>query len=332
MRILVTGGAGYIGSATARRLVSAGHEVVVIDHLERGHAAAVHGIPVVVGDVRDTETVAATLRDARIEAVIHFAALKSVEESVADPGAYFDDNVGGTLSVLRAMAATGVRSFVLSSSCAVYGPPTSLPVDESAPLRPMNPYGESKLLAERLLPWFADAHGIRSAALRYFNAAGAAEDGSAGEDWRDAANLIPIVLGVAAGRRPSLTVNGTDLPTPDGSAVRDYIHVDDLATAHERALAVIAEGASSLTVNVGTGRGSSVLEVVAAARRITGQPITIVAGPARPGDPPAVWADTGLAERALGWRATRSLDDILASAWRWHQRFPDGYGRESTTP
>lgn len=337
MRILVTGGAGYIGSATARRLVSSGHDVVVLDHLGRGHAAAVRGIPLVVGDVRDHDAVAATLRDGRIEAVIHFAALKSVEESVADPGGYFDDNVGGTLAVLRAMAATGVRAFVLSSSCAVYGPPADLPVDEGAALRPMNPYGESKLLAERLLPWFAAAHGIRWAALRYFNAAGAADDGSAGEDWRDAANLIPIVLGVAAGRRPALTVNGTDLPTPDGSAIRDYIHVDDLATAHERALAVISEAATSLTVNVGTGRGSSVLEVVAAARRITGRAIPIVAGPARAGDPPAVWADTRLAERTLGWRATRSLDDILASAWGWHRRFPDGYagpeaGRAAATP
>jgi UDP-glucose 4-epimerase len=326
MRILVTGGAGYIGSATARLLRASGHDVVVLDHLGNGHPAAVPGMQLVVGDCRDRGVVEPLLRDERIEAVVHFAALKSVEESVADPGAYFDNNVGGTLTVLRAMAATSVRRFVFSSSCAVYGVPASLPVSEDAALRPMNPYGESKLLAERLLPWFDATHGIRSAALRYFNAAGAAVDGSAGEDWRDAANLIPIVLGVAAGRRATLTINGTDLPTPDGSAIRDYIHIDDLAAAHLRALETIDRADASLTVNVGTGRGASVLEIVAAARRITGQPIPIEAGPPRPGDPPAVWADTRLAESTLGWRASATLDDILASAWTWHQRHPDGYG------
>jgi UDP-glucose 4-epimerase len=325
MRILVTGGAGYIGSATARLLRASGHDVVILDHLGNGHPAAVPGMRLVVGDCRDGVIVESLLRDERIDAVVHFAALKSVEESVADPGSYFDNNVGGTLTVLRAMAAASVHRFVFSSSCAVYGIPASLPVGEDTALRPMNPYGESKLLAERLLPWFDATHGIRSAALRYFNAAGAAADGSAGEDWRDAANLIPIVLGVAAGRRPALTVNGMDLPTPDGSAVRDYIHVDDLAAAHIRALETIDRLDASLTVNVGTGRGASVLDIVAAARRITGQPIPIVAGPARPGDPPAVWADTRLAEATLGWRAQASLDDILATAWAWHRQHPDGY-------
>jgi UDP-glucose 4-epimerase len=333
MRILVTGGAGYIGSATARRLSAAGHQVVVLDHLGRGHPAAVAGLRLVVGDCRDGGIVEGLLRDERIEAVVHFAAHKSVEESVADPGAYFDNNVGGTLAVLRGMAAASVRRFVFSSSCAVYGLPDRLPVGETAALRPMNPYGESKLLAERLLPWFDAANGIRFAALRYFNAAGAAADGSAGEDWRDAANLIPIVLGVAAGRRDALTINGTDLPTPDGSAIRDYIHVDDLAEAHLKALETIDRLDTSLTVNVGTGRGASVLDIVEAARRITGRPIPTIAGPPRPGDPPAVWADTRLAETALGWRAAASLDDIVASAWAWHQRHPDGYGPlASATP
>jgi UDP-glucose 4-epimerase len=332
MRILVTGGAGYIGSATARLLHGSGHDVVILDHLGNGHPAAVPGMPLVVGDCRDGGAVEALLRDERIEAVVHFAALKSVEESVTDPGAYFDNNVGGTLTVLRAMAAASVRRFVFSSSCAVYGVPDSLPVSEDAALRPMNPYGESKLLAERLLPWFDQAHGIRSAALRYFNAAGAAGDGSAGEDWRDAANLIPIVLGVAAGRRAALTINGTDLPTPDGSAIRDYIHIDDLAAAHLRALETIDRLDASLTVNVGTGRGASVLDIVDSARRITGRPIPTVAGPPRPGDPPAVWADTRLAEAALDWHARATLDDILASAWAWHQRHPEGYGPVPTTP
>ena len=324
MRILVTGGAGYIGSATARLLARSGHQVTVLDHLGNGHPAAVPGLHLSVGDCRDNAAVGALLRDERIEAVVHFAALKSVEESVADPGSYFDNNVGGTLSVLRAMAAAGVDRFVFSSTCAVYGVPDSLPVSEAAPVRPMNPYGESKLLAERLLPWFHAAHGIRSVALRYFNAAGAAGDASAGEDWRDAANLIPIVLGVAAGRRAALTINGTDLPTPDGSAVRDYIHVDDLASAHLRALETIDRLDASLTINLGTGRGASVLDIVDAARRITGRPIPTIAGPARAGDPPAVWADTQFAATTLGWRATATLDDMLATAWAWHQQHPDG--------
>jgi UDP-glucose-4-epimerase GalE len=223
------------------------------------------------------------------------------------------------------MAATGARRIVFSSSCAVYGIPDVLPVAEDAALRPMNPYGESKLLSERLLPWFEEAHGIRSAILRYFNAAGAADDGSAGEDWTTAPNLIPIVLKVAAGRLPELHVNGRDHPTPDGSAIRDYIHVEDLAEAHLRALSVVDERDASIVVNVGTGRGASVLEVLEAARRVTGRPIQAVDAPRRAGDPPAVWADTRHAADVLGWTATRTLDDILDSAWRWHSAHPAGY-------
>jgi UDP-glucose 4-epimerase len=275
--------------------------------------------------VRDTDLVAATLERHRIDAVVHFAALKSVEESVVDPGSYFDDNVGGTLGVLRAMARSGVRRFVFSSSCAVYGAPDRSPVDESAAIRPMNPYGESKALSERLLPWFEATYGIRFAALRYFNAAGAADDGSKGEDWTEAPNLIPVVLKAAAGRRPAVRIFGTDHPTPDGTAIRDYIHVLDLAAAHRCALEAIDAGDRSVTVNVGTGVGASVLEVLDTARRITGRPIPAEPAPRRDGDPPAVWADTRLAESELGWRATRSLDDIVASAWRWHSRHPDGY-------
>jgi UDP-glucose 4-epimerase len=325
MRILVTGGAGYIGSETARRLVAAGHDIVVLDDLRRGHRAAVGTIPLVVGDVRDIDVVAAALERHGTEAVVHFAALKSVEESVADPGAYFDVNVGGTLAVLRAMARTGVRRFVFSSSCAVYGTPDRSPVDEAAAVHPMNPYGESKLASERLLPWFEAAHGIRSAVLRYFNAAGASDDGAHGEDWSDAQNLIPLVLKVAAGRATALRVFGTDHPTPDGSAIRDYIHVSDLAEAHRCALATIAAGDGSVTVNVGTGVGASVIDVVDAARRITGAAIPTESAPRREGDPSAIWADTTRAETVLGWRATRTLDDIVRSAWTWHSRHPDGY-------
>jgi UDP-glucose 4-epimerase len=325
MRILVTGGAGYIGSTTARHLAARGHDVVALDDLRNGHRGALGGLPLVIGDVRDAAFVGTVLRDERIDAVIHFAAIKSVEASVADPGAYFDNNVGGTLSVLRAMAEQDVRRFVFSSSCAVYGPPDVLPVSESAALQPANAYGESKLLSERMLPWFQATHGLRVAVLRYFNAAGAALDGTGGEDWSDAANLIPIVLQVAAGRRPEVTIHGTDLPTPDGSAVRDYVHVEDLAAAHLRALEVIASSDDPITVNVGTGRGVSVLEVLEVARRITGAPIPAVPGPPRPGDPPAVWADTRRAATDLGWRATHDLEAIIDSAWRWHLSHPDGH-------
>jgi UDP-glucose 4-epimerase len=325
MRILVTGGAGYIGSETARRFVGAGHDVVVLDDLRRGHRAAVEGIPLIVGDVRDVDLVTDTLRRERIEAVVHFAALKSVEESVADPGSYFDVNVGGTLAVLQAMAHTGVRRFVFSSSCAVYGTPDRSPVDESAPLRPMNPYGESKLASERLLPWFESAHGIRSAVLRYFNAAGASDDGAHGEDWSDAQNLIPIVMKVAVGQEAAVRVFGTDHPTPDGSAIRDYIHIGDLAEAHRCALEAIDSATGAVIANVGTGVGASVIEVVEAARRITGQAIATEPAPRREGDPSAIWADTSNAESVLGWRASRGLDDIIRSAWAWHSRHPDGY-------
>jgi UDP-glucose 4-epimerase len=329
MRTLITGGAGYIGSQTARRLRDAGHEVVVIDDLRRGHRGALGDLPLIVGDVRDDALVADVLRRHRIEAVVHFAALKSVEESVADPGRYFDNNVGGTNAVLSAMARTGIRRIVFSSSCAVYGTPTVSPVDENAAVAPINPYGESKLLSERLLPSFERAHGIRFAALRYFNAAGASEDGAYGEDWTDAPNLVPVVLQAAAGRRPVVQIFGTDHDTPDGTCIRDYIHVLDLADAHLRALEVIEATDASLTVNVGTGVGASVVEVIETARRITGRSIPSVSAPRREGDPAAIWADTARAEQVLGWRATRSLEDILATAWRWHSAHPDGYGNSA---
>lgn len=331
MRILVTGGAGYIGSLTAQHLVDAGHGVVVLDDLRNGHRSAIGSLPLVVGDVRDIDLVAATIDRHDIDAVVHFAALKAVEESVADPGSYFDNNVGGTLGVLRAMVRTGVQRLVFSSSCAVYGTPDSSPVDETAAIRPMNPYGESKAVSERLLPWFEAAHGIRSAALRYFNAAGASDDGGRGEDWADAQNLIPVVLKTAAGRRPVVRIFGTDHPTPDGTAIRDYIHVLDLAAAHRCALEAIDRRDESLTVNVGTGVGASVREVIETARRITGREVPAEGAPRREGDPSAIWADTARAEEALDWRATRSLDDIVDSAWRWHVAHPDGYEDDDLT-
>ena len=332
MRILITGGAGYIGSLTARHLAAAGHSPIVLDDLRNGHRAAVGKLPLVVGDVRDVDLVAATLATHAIDAVMHFAALKAVEDSVADPGGYFENNVGGTLGVLRAMARSGVRRIVFSSSCAVYGMPDALPVTESSPIRPMNPYGETKASSERMLPWFEASDGIRYAALRYFNAAGAAEDGSVGEDWAQAQNLIPVVLRTAAGRQPSLRIFGPDHPTPDGTAIRDYIHVLDLAEAHRCALEAIDTRDASLTVNVGTGIGASVREVLETARRITGREIPADEAPRRAGDPPAVWADTTLAGELLGWRAKRNLDEVISSAWLWHTSHPDGYGDDASDP
>jgi UDP-glucose 4-epimerase len=326
MRVLVTGGAGYIGSHTVAALRAAGHESVVLDNLERGHPSAIPGTTLIVGDAGDRGLVRDLLEAHRIEAVIHFAGRKSVPDSIADPGMYFAVNAGGSLELMRAMVDGRVRPLVLSSTCAVYGTPDELPVRESSPLRPENAYGESKLMVERMAPWFEHAHGLRAVALRYFNAAGAALDGSNGEDWRGAENLVPVVLAVAGGRRDALVINGIDYPTPDGTAIRDYIHVQDLADAHVRAVEYLADGGRSLTLNLGTGRGASVKEVVAAAQAATGRTIETQFGPRRPGDPAAIWADARLAGEVLGWTAHHDLDAIVSSAWTWHQRHPDGHG------
>ncbi len=329
MRVLVTGGAGYIGSHTVSRLVAAGHEVVVLDNLATGHAVAVGDVPLVVGDVTDPDAVERVVARG-IDAVVHFAAHKSVAESVGAPGRYLRTNLGGTLTVLEAMARAGVERFVLSSTCAVYGTPDALPVTESTPTRPENPYGESKLMAERLLPWFERAHRIRSVALRYFNAAGAEPDGSNGEDWSAAANLVPLVMKAALGRLAAVEIYGTDYPTRDGTAIRDYVHVLDLADAHVRALEHLASGGPSAVLNLGTGRGSTVREVIATVEEVSGRPIPTIERPRRPGDPAAVWADAGAAERVLGWQARFDLREIVESAYTWHRRHPDGLGAAAT--
>jgi UDP-glucose-4-epimerase GalE len=318
MNVLVTGGAGYIGSHTVRRLVDLGHRVTVLDTLEHGSAAAVQTARLVVGSVLDRPLVASLLGREGIDAVVHFAAYKSVEESIAEPGRYFENNVAGSLALLESCRAAGVGRFVFSSSCAVYGTPDQLPVAEDAALRPDNPYGESKRIVEDMLRWYGSSHHLRYASLRYFNAAGASSDGRLGEDWTGAANLVPIVLKTALGRGPAVRIFGTDYPTPDGTAVRDYVHVDDLADAHVAALEYLAAGGAPLTVNLGTGRGSSVLEVLEAARRASGAPVPAVAARRRPGDPAAVWADPRLAREVLGWTARHGLDEIVASAYRWH--------------
>jgi UDP-glucose-4-epimerase GalE len=327
MRVLVTGGAGYIGSQTVRLLAAAGHEPLVLDTLEHGDRRSVPGVELVEGSVGDAPLVRGLLADRGIEAVVHFAALKAADESVREPGRYFDANVGGGLVLLRAMEETGVARFIFSSSCAVYGEPPSLPIDEDAPLRPENPYGESKLLIERALPWFA-ANGLGFVSLRYFNAAGAELDGTHGEDWRAAPNLVPMAI-KAALRQTPLRVFGTDYPTPDGTAVRDYVHVVDLAAAHIAALDHLAAGRATTTLNLGTGRGASVRDVIAAVERASGCSIEVIEAPRRAGDPAAVWADSRKAERELGWTARLGLDEIVQSAVRWHRTHPDGYGSDA---
>ena len=268
MRILVTGGAGYIGSHTAALLAGRGDFVVVLDTLEHGYRQAVGALPLVVGSTHDGALVKQVIGDHRLEAVIHFAAYKAAGESMTHPGKYFENNVGGSLRLIEAARTAGVRHLVFSSTAAVYGTPRSLPVKEDAELHPENPYGESKLIVEQMLKWFDACHGLHSVTLRYFNAAGAAQDGENGEDPRHVANLIPLVMKVATGRAPSLQIFGTNYPTPDGTGIRDYIHVLDLAQAHARALDFLAAGHPSDVFNVGTGQGASVLEVLAAARRL----------------------------------------------------------------
>jgi UDP-glucose-4-epimerase GalE len=325
VRVLVTGGAGYIGSETVRLLAARGHEPVVIDTLERGHRAAIDGIPLIVGSVADGELVEQAIRSHGIGSVVHFAALKSVEDSFADPAGYFATNVGGSFALLGAMGRAGLTDLVYSSSCAVYGTPSDLPVRETSELRPENPYGETKLLVERALRWF-DGAGIRSVSLRYFNAAGAAFDGRHGEDWTDAPNLVPVVIKAALGRGPAVRVLGTDYPTPDGTAIRDYIHVTDLAEAHVLAVEALGRGLASTTLNLGTGQGSSVRQVIDAVARAAGNAVPTIDAPRRAGDPAAIWADASRAEAEIGWRTRHGLEAIVDTAWRWHSTHLDGYG------
>jgi UDP-glucose 4-epimerase len=324
MRVLVTGGAGYVGSQTTRRLVEFGHDPVVLDTLEHGSPAAIPGVELVQGSVADVALVGRLLDERRIDAVLHFAAHKSVEESISQPARYFANNVSGSLALLEAMTSAGVDRIVFSSTCAVYGQPSVVPVDESAPTQPENPYGESKLLVERALPWFASA-GVRAVSLRYFNAAGAELDGRHGEDWDGAVNLVPVAIRAGLRLGPGLRIHGTDYPTPDGTAIRDYVHVVDLAEAHIRALDYLAKGGASTILNVGTGVGSSVRQVVDTVAQAIGAQVPTVEAGRRPGDPAAVWADARRAETVLGWRARYGLTDIVGSAVRWHRDHPDGY-------
>ncbi len=325
MTVLVTGGAGYIGSHTVRLLREHGRDVVVLDSLEYGHRAAVLDAPLVVGDTADAGLVTRVVADHGVDAVVHFAAYKAAGESMEQPGRYFANNVAGTNALLEALHAAGVDRVVFSSSCAVYGTPSKLPVDESHPLGPESPYGESKRIVEQLLGWYDACHGVRSVSLRYFNAAGASGDARIGEDWTMTLNLVPLVMKAALGRIPKVSIFGTDYPTPDGTAIRDYVHVADLADAHVRALSYLEEGNDTTALNLGTGTGSSVREVIDAARAVAGVDLPTEEADRRPGDPVAVYGDNRRAAELLGWKPQRDLSDIVATAWGWHSTHPDGY-------
>ena len=322
MKILVTGGAGYIGSVCVEDLLNRGHEVTVLDNLTEGHRTAVdRRANFVQGDLADKAAVSDLIRTERPEAVMHFAANALVGESMQDPYKYFYNNVSCGLNLLHAMVENGVKRFVFSSTCATYGTPETVPIDELAPQNPINPYGESKLIFEKILRWFGQIHGVISASLRYFNAAGATE--AFGEDHRIETHLIPCVLQVPLGKREHAQVFGTDYPTPDGSCIRDYIHVSDLAQAHALALEV----KESDFFNLGIGGGVSVLEVIDACKKVTGKDIPVVKQPRRPGDPPLLIASARKAHEVLGWRPQFDrIEDVVASAWRWHARHPNGYG------
>lgn len=320
-RILVVGGAGYVGSHCVKAAAAAGHDCVVYDSLLFGHREFVRWGPLVQGDVRDRTTLVAAMRQHRIEAVMHFAALAYVGQSVTEPALYYDVNVNGTRTLLDAMVEAGVRPLVFSSTCAVYGEPDKMPITEATLLRPINPYGFTKFACERMIEDYGRAYGICSAKLRYFNASGADPDGDVGEDHTPETHLIPLVLDAAMGRRPSIRVFGSDYATPDGTAVRDYIHVSDLASAHVKALGVLLAGEPGFTANLGTGSGISVAELVATARQVTGRDIPTIMAPRREGDPAVLVADPGAAQRLLQWRAERvTPETIVEDAWRWHQK------------
>ena len=321
MKILVTGGAGYIGSHVVRALGDAGHDLLIYDNLSTGHEWAILSGRLVRGDLADRRSITETLNAFRPEAVIHFAASIQVEESVRKPLAYYRNNVINTLNLLEAMQETGVRRFIYSSTAAVYGIPEKIPVDEQAPLAPINPYGASKMMIERVLADLSTATDFRYSALRYFNVAGADPEGRIGQAYSEATHLITRALKTAKGEFPKLTVYGTDYPTPDGTCIRDYIHVDDLAAAHLLALDRLIETGETTIMNCGYGHGYSVREVVAAARKVTGIDFSVEETGRRAGDPPALVADSGLLRRLTGWQPRHDdLEFIIRTAWDWERK------------
>jgi len=322
MKILVVGGAGYIGSICAEALLDQKHEVAIFDNLSEGHRSAVDPrAKFIEGDLADRKMIAETLARLRPEAVMHFAANALVGESMQNPSKYFRNNIASGLNLLDAMVAAEVKRLVFSSTCATFGPPERVPIDEETPQRPINPYGESKLAFEKILRWYDAIHGLQFVSLRYFNAAGASE--KFGEHHRCETHLIPNVLKVALGEKKHVEIFGTDYETPDGTCIRDYIHINDLAHAHILAL----EAPGSAFYNLGTGGGSSVREVIESCRKISRQPIPVLEKPRRPGDPPRLIASSEKIKRELGWSPQfQTLDAIVESAWKWHQKFPRGYG------
>ena len=325
--ILVVGGAGYIGSHMVKQLRRAGFAVAVADDLSSGHRKAVGDAVLHVGDIGDAAFADAVLRDAKPAAVMHFASFIQVGESVADPAKYYRNNVTATQTLLDGMRAHGVSRFIFSSTAAIFGEPEYVPIDEAHPKRPINPYGRSKWMVEQMLEDYDRAYGLKSVCLRYFNAAGADPEGELGERHEPETHLIPLILQVASGRRPHIGVYGHDYPTPDGTCVRDYVHVEDLCSAHLQALRQLLDGAGSARYNLGNGNGFSVSEVIDAARRISGHPIPVVAEPRRAGDPPSLVADSSAARDALGWRPRYpDLDTIVAHAWACEQRIAAARG------
>lgn len=321
MKVLVVGGAGYIGSVCAELLLEEDHSVTIFDNLSEGHRRALDPrAEFVEGDLVDRQSIEKTLAKQRPDAVMHFAANALVGESMQNPSKYFRNNIANGLNLLDAIVAAGVGKIIFSSTCAIFGPPERLPIDETTPPRPINPYGESKLAFEKILRWYGEIHGLRFVSLRYFNAAGASPN--FGEDHRVETHLIPNVLKVALGEKPNVEIFGTDYETPDGTCVRDYIHILDLARAHILAL----NSAKSDFYNLGTGGGASVREVIDSCRKVTGRKVDIVEKPRRPGDPPRLIASSEKIKRELGWKPQfQSLDAIIESAWKWHQKFPRGY-------
>jgi len=322
MKVMVTGGAGYIGSITAEMLLDAGHETVIFDNFDRGHRSAVDARACVIeGDLRDQTTIENAIREIKPAAVIHFAAYALVGESMEFPEQYFNNNVKGGINLAGAMLKNGVKRIIFSSTCATYGQPKKMPIKEDVPQQPTNPYGESKLMLEKILAWYGRIHGLQPVFLRYFNACGASK--KFGEDHSPETHLIPNIMQVAIGHEPALKIFGNDYETPDGSCIRDYIHIEDLALAHILALTAKQTGA----FNLGTGTGSSIQEVLQTARKITRKEIPAKILPRRPGDPARLVADASKASSILKWRPTRSsLDDIISSAWAWHKAHPNGYG------
>lgn len=329
MNVLVVGGAGYIGSHCVRQLIAAGHRPVVLDNLIFGHRRAVDS-SIAFHDVNlgDETAVGKILSDEKIDVVMHFAAFAYVGESVNDPLKYYFNNVVATLQLLRTMLAKGVKKFVFSSTCATYGIPSKMPIVESMPQAPINPYGQTKLDIENALKALALAHGLSFAAFRYFNAAGAAEDGSIGEDHNPETHLIPLAIDAATGKRPALQVFGTDYPTPDGTCLRDYVHVDDLSRAHIGVFEKLSKPGTALFYNLGTGTPTSVREVIRAVEKVTGKKVPFTEAPRRAGDPPALYADSSKAVNELGWKIKfPSIEPIVATAWKWHSSHPNGYGK-----